>query len=604
MDTGFLSNLQFNIGGLGAVYSAIACFTWALSLAFSIEYLKKEEHRARYYVFTIITFTGFVGTFLAGNYLTLFLFFEIMSLASYVWVAQEETKGALKAAGTYLAIAVIGGLTMLLGIMLYYADAKVSPYLTYGLIAFGFAAKAGVFPLHIWLPKSHPVAPAPASALLSGMLTKAGVLGLLTMSFGVFSGDQIWGRAMLVLGLITMLLGAVLALFSTDLKRTLACSSMSQIGFIMTGIGVGTMENASARTGVLLHMFNHSLFKFVLFLAAGVVVMNIHRLELNEIKGFGRNKTFLKIVFATGALGISGVPLFSGYISKTLLHEGIVEGLSYLGSFGRAVEWIFLISGGCTLAYMLKLFIAVFVEENEDKKVQAEYDEIGKNGYMSLLSGISVGAGAVLIVVFGIVPGLTMHRMASLCTDALGMGEDVSIGLSSYFTWECLKGSLISITIGILIYYLFVRKCLMKDGRYLDRWNKRLDLEELIYRPLLLTVLVFIGTFIARILDKAVDFTVFLLRSSLFSEKPIPREYAEGNAFTHLVGDTLDRRYRALRGHDLSPVDTYEHRLAMWYYRFSENHNIISRSLSFGLALASIGLLITLGYLLSPFLFR
>ena len=170
-----------------------------------------------------------------------------------MWVAKEEKKEALKAAETYLAVAVIGGLVMLFGIFLLQNTihtleisqlleksklvANKGPlYIAGGCILFGFGAKAGVFPLHIWLPKAHPVAPAPASALLSGILTKTGVFGILIVSCNLFFGDELWGRLILVLGILTMFGGALLALFSVDIKRTLACSSMSQIGFMLIGI--------------------------------------------------------------------------------------------------------------------------------------------------------------------------------------------------------------------------------------------------------------------------------------------------------------------------------------------------------------------------------
>ena len=142
----------------------------------------------------------------------------------------------------------------------------------------GFGAKAGAFPLHIWLPKAHPVAPAPASALLSGILTKTGVYGMLILSCRLFPGDGGWGMLMLVLGVVTMTLGAVLAVFSLDLKRTLACSSMSQIGFILVGVGMQGLlgeENTLAAHGTLLHMVNHSLIKLVLFMAAGADYVNL-----------------------------------------------------------------------------------------------------------------------------------------------------------------------------------------------------------------------------------------------------------------------------------------------------------------------------------------
>ena len=117
--------------------------------------------------------------------------------------------------------------------------------------------------------------------------------------------------------------------------------------------------------GTLLHMVNHSMIKLVLFMAAGVIFTNTHALDLNAIRGYGRNKPLLKVIFGTGALAIAGVPLFGGYISKTLLHESIVE---YGGGWQmKAVEWIFLLSGGLTVAYMTKLFVAIFIEKNDQK---------------------------------------------------------------------------------------------------------------------------------------------------------------------------------------------------------------------------------------------
>ena len=193
------------------------------------------------------------------------------------------------------------------------------------------------------------------------------------LSTDLFRGDQLWGRVILYLGCATMVLGAVLAVFSMDLKRTLACSSVSQIGFILVGIGVSTLlraENALAARGALLHMVNHSLIKLVLFLAAGVVFQNIHKLDLNEIRGFGRGKPLLHFVFLMGALGVGGIPLWNGYVSKTLLHEAILE-LGY-----PVIEPLFLLSGGLTLAYMGKLYVTLFWQKNQDPACQARFDGI------------------------------------------------------------------------------------------------------------------------------------------------------------------------------------------------------------------------------------
>ncbi|MCR4789054.1 MAG: sodium:proton antiporter [Lachnospiraceae bacterium] len=627
------NEISFAFDGLRVIYACVAVFMWAMCTLISPEYFRSYKNNRRYYVFFALTLPALIGVFLSGDLFTTFIFFEIMSLTSYVWVAQDERERSLRAAATYLGVAVIGGLVMLMGLfMLYdlagtlnvsklpdavnslassgmYTEAALTKKLRIigALIFTGFAAKAGVYPLHIWLPKAHPVAPAPASALLSGILTKSGIYGVLIVTLYIMQGDLGWAKAMLFLGLITMFLGAVLALFSVDLKRTLACSSMSQIGFIMTGIGMGAMLGAHgvvALRGTFLHMLNHSMIKLVLFLSAGVIYFNLHKLNINDIRGFGRNKNFLKIVFLIGACSIAGIPMFSGYVSKTLLHEGILEGTGILGT-GTAgfAEWVFLFSGGCTLAYMIKLFVAIFVEKNEDENVQKEYDEMKKlnahtqRGYIGLFSRLSLLISAAVLFVPGILPYATMDKAATAASSFLRI-DQTSIHHVNYFSLENLKGSLISITIGIVLYFVFVRGVLMKKGKYVDRWPEKLDLENLIYRPVLLIILPSIGTFFSRICDDLVDGTIVLLRKTLFTDKPIPREYTEGNGLTHAIGDGMDDIHRALAGEDRDPLRSYEHRLAMWYMRFSENRTIISRSLSFGLALASVGLLFTIGYVI------
>ena len=495
-----LTGLRLTVDGFRRVYIVIICFMWTMTLLLSPEYFRHHHNLSRYYFFNLLTLGATLGVFLAADLYTAFVFFEIMSFTSFTWVIQEETKEATRAAMTYLAVAVIGGLVALMGLFLLqqelgttelsrlYALAQNCPdkstlYVAGGCILFGFGAKAGMFPLHIWLPKAHPVAPAPASALLSGVLTKSGIWGILAISCNIFRYDPAWGTLILVLGTITMVLGAVLALFSINLKRTLACSSMSQIGFILVGIGMMDLlgeENALAARGSLLHMVNHSLFKLVLFECAGVVYFNLHQLDLNEIRGFGRKKPLLNLAFLLGAAGIGGIPLLNGYVSKTLLHEAIVEGAAEYGWGLTLVEWLFLISGGMTLAYMTKLYVCLFLEKHPTR--QAEFDE--KKKYMSPMSALAVLLPAVLLPVLGLSANVTMNFIADLGTDFFHGGQ--LHHAVHYLSLENLKGAAISIVIGMALYLLFIRKFLMKDGKYLDLWPEKLDLEDLLYRPLLL----------------------------------------------------------------------------------------------------------------------
>ena len=701
--------MHLRLDGFRIIYVLIAIVMWAVCGLFSLEYMRHYGNRRRYYAFFWITFLATAGVFLSADLYTTFIFFEIMSFTSYVWVAFDERKESLRAAETYLAVAVIGGLVMLMGLFLLYdmtgtlemdglgraveevlsgngaygSGGTGRLYAAGGLLLFGFGAKAGCFPLHIWLPKAHPVAPAPASALLSGILTKAGVFGIVVVSCVMFGTDGNWGLLVAVLGFITMFLGALLALFSVNLKRTLACSSVSQIGFILTGIGMCCQGNGLAVRGTFLHMVNHSMFKLVLFLCAGVVFMNLHQLDLNDIRGFGRKKPALLFCFLMGALGISGIPMWSGYVSKTLLHEGIVEygemlarGMgpasgSLIGSAGggvhpaggiygisavlgapavwKAAEWLFLLTGGMTLAYMLKLFIALFVDRHPVR--QQEFDAMS-SGYMNPVSRTVLCICAAVIPVFGSCPHLFMDRAADL---GQGFFQGDLLGHKvPYFAAGNLKGA----AIGIVLYMAVVRGLLMEKAesggqaegrwdnggsssevngkvcglylyRYVDRWPKWLDLEELIYRPILAVALpgifgaVFrfvdrylvstavnlflqVSAVLCRTLDHMADGLILLARKTTHRQRngEMVRWGNDRSAFIlgHFIDDVarLGRRLpgrRKGRERNGSVIP----RLIEGEEVLKRTGKLVEESFSFGLMLFCIGLCLTLGYLLVVF---
>ena len=520
------SGLTFSVTGFRAVYAVITALMWVGTTMFSPEYFAHErENLGRYRFFVLFTLGAVEGVMLSADLMTAFVFFEVLSFTSFTWVIHEETEAAIRAGYTYLFIAVIGGLLLFMGLVLVdrtagtlsfselsqalrgagaSADSLAQPRILAAgvLILLGFGAKAGMFPLHVWLPKAHPAAPSPASALLSGILTKVGVYGILMTALYMLAGDYRFGLIVLAAGMVTMFLGALLALFSVNLKRTLACSSMSQIGFILTGIAVTVLMGAAgseeavmtALAGTVQHMINHSLLKLTLFMCAGVVVMNLHALTLDDIRGWGRNKRPLAAAFALGGLGISGVPLFNGYISKTLLHEGIVEAIHVMReisgsglvtvSAGAADkisillaigEWVFLFSGGLTFAYMLKLFICLFVEKNRDPQRQEQFDSSEK--CMNAVSTAAILGSSAFMVILGM-PPVTKRLLAF----ALGNGEILEF---SAFTLENLKGSMISLGIGAVVYLTVVRRWLFVNDSYVNRWPEKLDLEESLYRPAL-----------------------------------------------------------------------------------------------------------------------
>ena len=524
--------VKFTLDGFRYIYAVIIAFMWFVTTVFTREYLRHHHNRNRYYLYVMLTLSSIMGVFLSGDLYTTFLFFEMMSLFSYIMVVQEETPEAQRAAQTYLAIAIIGGLVTLTGLIFFYAKVgtldiaelgrlnlsdKSGLYVPGFLIFVGFAAKAAIFPSHIWLPTAHTAAPAPSSALLSGLLTKSGLFGVIVLSAGPFLHDAQWGLILIILAVITMTLGAVLAVFSINLKRTLACSSMSQLGFILTGVAMQCFlgaDNDLAVRGTVLYMVGHSLIKLVLFFCAGVVFMNTHQLNLNAIRGFGRGKKILMFAFLMGGLGLMGAPLWNGYIGKTLIHESIVEHIHALSGNGKiffeVIEWLFLISGGLTASYVIKLFVALFVATPSPDMHQKEI-------YIEPLNAALLALSAVILPVIGFLPNALGDVIG--ITGSPFMNGPAHHHAVNYFSLENLEGAAISVAIGVAVYVFIIRKFLIRDGEYLDLWPEWLNIENILFRPVIAGLLPFVGALFARVADLVAAGPVMLMLSHMHKIK-------------------------------------------------------------------------------------
>ncbi len=622
--------LNFRADGFRSMYAFLASFMWAMTALMSERYFQNYHNRTRYYFFSLMTLAGTLGVFMSDDLYTTFVFFEIMSMASYAWVAHDETEGAMRAAATYLGVAVLGGMVTLMGMFMMYKEigslsftaiheAKgMNLHLASGLILFGFIAKAGAVPVQIWLPKAHPVAPAPASALLSGMLTKTGLFGVLVIAMNLYSGSYVFGCITLAVALVTMLLGAVLGVFSTNLKRTLACSSMSQIGYILTGVGASVLlgEHGSLpAAGAVMHMVNHSVLKLVLFMSAGVVYMNLHRLELNDIRGFGRKKPFLNIVFLLGALGLMGIPGTSGYASKTLIHEGLVEWVVHTENMFifRFSEWVFLFAAGLTTAYMLKLYVAIFIQKNPDEKRQADFDNMGKK-YLDARTRIALTLSAAWILVLGLLPNGVFMKAYTMSEHFL---HQHALHEIHFFSWVNLKGGLITLVIGTLVYFLVVRTWMYKkEEGYVNRWPKWLDLEDMIYRPVLVKFIPFalssaanvmngfgefaakafmgVITFAARVMDEFTDHIVVIFKEFALVDREHDHQENPHSGYLRHVRNFFDgmHRFRKRVTPHMKPDPREVTNL--------EYGSSVTNAVSFGLILATIGIVFAFIYVLLP----
>lgn len=604
--------VSFEFDGFRRVYGLVIAFMWMMTLIFSLDYFSRYEDRSAYWFFNLVTLGATVGVFFSADLYTTFIFFEIMTFTSFMWVAFERSREAIRAANTYLAVAVIGGMIALFGMFLLQnelgtlnisalypaaaaAENKNRIFVGGLCMLLGFGAKAGMFPLHIWLPKAHPVAPAPASALLSGILTKTGIFGILVVSANIFRYDAKWGAVVALFGVITMVLGAVLAILSGELKRTLACSSMSQIGFILVGVGMMNLlgeHNILAARGVLMHMVNHSLFKLLLFMVAGVIAMKSHKLALSDIRGFGANKPLLKIVFLIGAAGISGIPLLSGYVSKTLLHESIVEYIALssgvAAALSTALEWVFLLSGGMTVAYMAKLYTVIFVHK---PAADSGFDKRGK--YMSRRTSLVLVICAAVILVLGVVPNITADYVMDMGQGFLTTAE--SHHAVSYFSFTNLKGTLISVAIGAVIYFAVVRRLIRTKDGYITVDTERFDMEDKFYRVIGRELYaIFEIIFIA--IGAIPDLIVAGLSKTVLKEKRESEESKEHRTLAYQVGSVIDATESIVRG---GPKTNRTAKMMYTEYEaLSRTTRRITRNLSFALIMACIGICLTLLFLI------
>lgn len=321
----------------GIIIAGIGC----LVVWYSSGYIENDERRPWYWFFLLLTFGSLLAIVTTTNIGTFTNLWEIMTWASFALVAWERTAQARKAALKYVALCggaaylMVVGLFMLGGEASFYGDilagagSRPAEVLRFALvfILLGFMAKAGLAPLHGWLPDAHPAAPSSVSAPLSGVLTKMGVFGIVLTyallvglpelhALGTIGGLTVPGLLVTLTGLSTMCIGELAALRQTDLKRMLAYSTMGQVGEIVTVLGIGTWLSL---TGALAHTLNHAVMKDLLFLGAGALIFRAGSRELADLAGLGRRMPWTTVCMSIGIIAIMGLPPFNGFISKYLM---------------------------------------------------------------------------------------------------------------------------------------------------------------------------------------------------------------------------------------------------------------------------------------------
>ncbi|MEW6081981.1 MAG: complex I subunit 5 family protein [Bacillota bacterium] len=437
------SGISFRVDFLGLLVGAVASLVWLASTIYAWAYMGHEGQRTRYYFFNNLTLAAMMGVSTAGDLLSLLLFFEALTFASYVLVVHREDQEARSAGNLYLFMGVFGGLCLITGMALQYyfghtlaldsgtmhSLGTLKP-LVASLLVLGFGIKAGMVPVHIWLPQAHPVAPSPASALLSGVMIKAGAygivrVGLMALEDGHGQGAfyEGLGLAVITTGLFTMIFGVFMALQSGNSKRMLAYHSISQMGYILMGAGVaaylGLGHGAMGFGGAVYHIINHALFKAGLFLAVGVVYLSTEELDMYKLGGLWRNFPFTAAAMLIAAMGITGFPGLNGYASKTMLHHSIVEAAQHMAhTTGSMYLWwgekVFSLTGVGTACSFIKLFGLTFLGKRPERFATVRGEPLP----------VKVGMGILCVVMLaiGLAPNLLVN--VGLGPAATGVGYD------------------------------------------------------------------------------------------------------------------------------------------------------------------------------------
>jgi len=335
---------------------------------------RKNCHKFKFY---LVIYGILMGLNFSGNIVTYYAFFELMTILTVPLVLHNQSREAIMAALKYMFYSFAGAYMVLFGLFFVGRNMGFNPFQAGGtsidfsgnegimlmaafMMILGFSVKAGMFPMHAWLPTAHPVAPAPASAVLSGIIVKGGVLGIIRVVFYVFGADFIRGTwvqtVWLVLSLLTVFMGSMLAYREDVLKKRLAYSTVSQLSYILFGLAI---LQPIAFTGALLHIVFHAFSKALLFLGAGAIIYKTGCTRASELTGIGKKMPVTIWCFAFAGLALIGIPPTGGFLSKWYLAIGALKsGISGFSIWGPI---ILLISALLTAGYLLPVVVKGFL---------------------------------------------------------------------------------------------------------------------------------------------------------------------------------------------------------------------------------------------------
>ena len=472
--------LCLQVDGLSVIIALVGFLLWLAVSIYSITYIKTDL--IRYYSLLLIVLGAVQGTVLAKDLMSFYVFLEITAVATYLLIIHKRSVDALQAGYKYILITLIGAFLIFLSIILVYVDTgsyevivvtKSGGFIPAVLFLLGCFVKAGVVPLHTWLPDAHPAAPSPVSAYLSGIMIKIGAYGIIRFVFPILNFGlpatnfrELLSSLVISIGVASMLIGVFLALVQTDVKRLLAYHSISQMGYILLGIGLGTKLGLA---GGLYHMVNHAMFKGLLFLCMGAVTYSTGTRKLDNLGGLWKKMPITTSTCIIAALAISGIPPFNGFASKTVLAEAVAN-------YSFVLKFVMMVTAALTFASFLKLISYTFFGEPKRQLITVKE--------VPLLMQLPMIVLAIICVLLGINAQFVLDRFIVFAI--AGLLQPQSILKIEFWTQGTILDSLFIMTLGFVAYIVASKLGLIgrekkkfKIGSFMAKLNKHLSVDRI-----------------------------------------------------------------------------------------------------------------------------
>ena len=425
---GYAIGIALEVDALSLFFGLLVATAVLVSCIYSIQYMSHDHNVREYYTLFLMLSGGVMGLVLSGDIFNMFIMVEILTFAAVALTAFRNTaKGALEAAFKYLVVGSMGSTCILVGTIMLYAQVHTLNFaqlsalipgnlnnatkLAFALLFIGFGTKAFIVPFHPLAADAHGAAPASISVLISGVLTKSGIYGIIRLSYFLFQSMGLGTvQFMLVFfGCMSMFICVTMALAQHDFKRLLAFHSISQIGYVLTAVGLCTALGISAG---LYHAMNHTLFKGLLFLAAGAVLHQTGTTDLDRLGGLSRKMPWTTVLFLIGAFSISGIPPFNGFASKWMIYQATYEKAVESGNIGfLLVTIIALITSVLTLASFVKVSQSVFFGQ-----LPKEYENVKE---VSFGMRFAMCIFALLCVLTGLFPNVVTKYLTEPAANAV-----------------------------------------------------------------------------------------------------------------------------------------------------------------------------------------